>query len=457
MQARTAIAGCQPVAAERNAGTTDAASTSVAAVAPHVSQSFDRWTELPDDVTVQVMHWLMLASGAVPLVLASQRFLQAGQVFRAGPWYEGAKSVLMHARCVDWTRAYLSGFANEQRLFFPKDAHHLSAGLAKLGEAPEDHRRSIVINGKPTGTDWGGDWLDGFRRYPGASLVLTTGKRQQAEGAIIEIAQALPQRVCLRLDFFLAMGVSVSPVGGIGHLISRLAQTGRALAFDMEWGMDLSADPVELGAVLDVACGEGMISFANLGTITQPDSLLHALADRCERFRHLKLVMFNCAALPDRSELATLAAALEHRQAAGLSRITVVIGSMALLGSRASTQLALSTAARAEFERCGLYFNFLDGEPPSHPAVQKVIHSVGQGPVDAWLSRLPAVADESSDSDVIVESSEEDLPSSAPASSADAVALPRGERSRTQAARAARQEAEGPEPRLRKRDRCVIS
>jgi len=394
----------------------------------------------------------------VPLALASQRFLRAGQVFRAGPWYEGAKSVLMHTRCVDWTRAYLNGFVNEQLLFFPKDGHDLETGLARLGEAPEDHRRSIVIDGKSTGAVWGAGWLKSFRRYAGASLVLTTGKRQQAEATIIDIAQALPQRVCLRLEFFLGMGGMTSPVGGIGRLISRIALTGRATAFDMQWGMDLSADPDELGAVLDVACGRGVISYMSLGNVSQPDALLRALSERCDRFRHLKLVMFDCTAFPDRDELAALATGLDNRQAAGYSRITVVIGSMALLGNGSSGRLVLPAAERAEFERCGLYFDFLDGEPPSHPAVQKIIRSVGQGAVDAWLPRLLPAADESSsDSDVIVESSEEDVSSSAPASSADAVAPPRGVRGPAQAARAARQEAEGPGPRLRKRDRCVIS
>ena len=455
MQARSVTVGFPPIAVERN--TTPASSTSLASSAPSIRQPCDRWADLPDDVAVQVMYWLMIDSGSVPLALASQRFRQAGQVFRAGPWYEGAKSVLMHTRCVDWTRAYLSGFVNEQRLFFPKDAHDLDTGLARLGEAPEDHRRSIVIDGKPTGAVWGARWLESFRHYPGASLVLTTGKRQQAEATIIDIAQALPQRVCLRLEFFLGMGGMTPPVGGIGRLISRIVLTGRATAFDMQWGMDLSADPDELGAVLDVACGRGVISYMSLGNVSQPDALLRALSERCDRFRHLKLVMFDCTAFPDRDPLAALATGLDNRHAAGHSRITVVIGSMALLGNGSSGRLVLPAAERAEFERCGLYFDFLDGEPPSHPAVQKIIRSVGQGAVDAWLPRLLPAADESSDSDVIVESSEEDVPSPAPASSADALALPAHARRPALSARAARQEAEGAGPRLRKRDRCVIS
>ncbi len=394
MQAQLVTTGPSAIAFAGNTHTAPASSPAEAAsVMPKLSQRFDRWIDLPDDVTVQVMYWLMLDGGTVPLALASQRFLQAGQVFRAGPWYEGAKSVLMHARCVDWTRSCLSGFANEPRLIFPGEVDELNTGLASLGDASDDQRRAVIIDGEPIASPRGLDWLDGFRRYPGASLALMTEKRRQAEAAIIDIAWALPPRVCLRLQCYPSMGGMTSPVDGIASLISRIAQTGRAMAFDLEAGVDLSADPAELEAVLDIACGQGVISFVNLGTITQPDSLLRAMADRCERFRHLKLVMFNCATLPDPGELAALAAALDSRQRAGHSRLTVVIGNMAMWINDGSGNPEYSFEERAEFERSGLYFEYLHGELPEHPAVRKIIRSIEQGPVDACLPHVTSVAD----------------------------------------------------------------
>ena len=410
MQALSVTTGLCAITVDSDTGTADASSTSRTPIAPNLSQPpYDRWTDLPDDVTVQVMYWLMLDAGTVPLALASGRFLQAGQVFRASPWYEGAKSVLMHQRCLDWTRSYLSGFANEPQLIFPKEVDELNTGLASLGKWPDDQRRSIVIDSEPITSVRGMDWLDGFRRYPGASLALTTGRRRQAEAAIIDIARALPPRVCLRLQCYPCTGGVTTPVDGIASLVSRIAQTGRAMAFDMEAGVDLSANAAELEAVLDIACGEGVISFINLGTITQPDILLRAMDDRCDRFRHLKLVMFNCATLPDRSALAALAAALDNRQRAGHSRLTVVIGNMAMWIDFGSGDPVYSAKDRAEFERCGLFFEYLHGERPGHPSVRKIIHSIGRGPADAWVPRVAPVADESSsDSDVIIESSDGD-------------------------------------------------
>ena len=278
MQALSVTTGLCAITVDSDTGTADASSTSRTPIAPNLSQPpYDRWTDLPDDVTVQVMYWLMLDAGTVPLALASGRFLQAGQVFRASPWYEGAKSVLMHQRCLDWTRSYLSGFANEPQLIFPKEVDELNTGLASLGKWPDDQRRSIVIDSEPITSVRGMDWLDGFRRYPGASLALTTGRRRQAEAAIIDIARALPPRVCLRLQCYPCTGGVTTPVDGIASLVSRIAQTGRAMAFDMEAGVDLSANAAELEAVLDIACGEGVISFINLGTITQPDIPLRSL------------------------------------------------------------------------------------------------------------------------------------------------------------------------------------
>ncbi len=468
MQAQPLTTGPSAIAVADNTFSPPVASLpEIGSITPSVSQPYDRWTDLPDDLAVQLMYWLMRESGSAPLALTSKRFLQAGQAFHAGPWYEGVKSLQQHARCVDWTRSYLSGFANERRLIFLRNADDLDAGLAHLGKAPEDHRRSIVIDGRPIAAAQGTDWLDGFRRYQGKSLVLTTGKRTQAETAIIQIAEALPQRVCLRLEFYLGMSLGPAPVEGMARLIGRIVLSGRPTAFDMEWGVDLCADPAELGAVLDIACGEGTISFLNLGAVNDPDILLRALSDRCDRLRHLKLVMFECTMVPDRSELAALAAALEQRQAAGHARLTVVIASMAMEGNDPSGKPVFSVGERAGFERCGLYFEFLDGELPGHPAVRKVIRSVGQGAADAWVPRVPHVprvqnvpcvplaADEpSSDSDVLVESSEE---GEAPASPASELVPQPAERRITPPARTARQDAEGAGPRLRKRDRCVIS
>ncbi len=141
--------------------------------------------------------------------------------------------------------------------------------------------------------------------------------------------------------------------------------------------------------------------------------MLRAISERCERFRHLKLVMFDCSLLPGREALLELAAALERRQAAGQSRVTVVVDSTSLLWVEPSECELISADERAAFESAGLYLACLNGEPPGHPAVQKVIRSIGNGVVDTWspAPRASSADEFSSDSDVIIESSDsEPLP-----------------------------------------------
>ncbi len=433
-------------------------------VAPNLSQTFDRWNDLPDDVAVPVMYWLMRATGAVPLALASQRFLHAGQVFRAGPWFEGAKSVLMHERSVAWASAYLRGMAHGPRKVYPRTPEALCANLQFLASSGEDMRMALAIDGKPLPAAPGADWRDPFRRYPGASLGLATGMRNHADAKIIEIARILPPQVCLCLDIYLNSVGLKGTLKGLAGLLSSVAQTGRLTAFEMQWGLDLSADPAELGAVLDIACGAGAISHINFGTANVPDAMLRAISERCERFRHLKLVMFDCTVLPGREALLELAAALERRQAAGQSRVTVVVDSASLLWVEPSDCELMSAGERAAFESAGLYLACLNGEPPTHPAVQKVIRSIGKGVVDTW-SPAPreSSADEfSSDSDVIIESSDSeplpDFPDLAGLSSEE-----EQESQEESADEGPAHRAEEPDERTEKRsrkrgrDHCVIS
>ncbi len=432
------------------------ASTDSPAAGPGVSQPCALWTDLPDDLAVQLMYWLVRASGSAALALTSQRFLQAGQAFRGSPWYQDARSVRVHERGVDWIRTYLGGLACNPRTLKATDISELKNTLRLLNHAGDALCMSLVIDGKPPRAVSGMDWLEGFRCYEGKTLRLSTCRHKLADDMIIQIARALPPEVCLSLDVYLHTDGILGTLEGMARLISCIAQTGRIMALELQWAVDLSVLSAELGAVLDIACGPGVISRLCFGELHNPDTMLRALSDRCSRFRHLKLVMFECAQLPFHEDLVALAGALEERQADGQSRLTVVVGCGKRFAADGSKAPLISADERIAFENTGLYLEYLFGSQPDHPAVQKVMRSVGKGPVDALLPRACETAeDASSDSDVIVASSDTD--DAADWSAADADIEPDRSPDVQPPADDAIRLSDITEPRWRKRKYCVIS
>jgi hypothetical protein len=121
--------------------------------------------------------------------------------------------------------------------------------------------------------------------------------------------------------------------------------------------------------------------------------MLKSLGDRCDRFSHLKLVMFGCAEPPARELLASLADALERRQQAGRSRVTVVISCDELRSQNPPATGMFSADEYARFEATGLVFAMLDNEPATHPSVRKVLRSLEGGTIDAWVAPPGAKAE----------------------------------------------------------------
>ncbi len=362
-----------------------------ASAAPNLSlKPYARWTDLPVDVVVQVMYWAILGAGsstwATSFALTSKSFAQAGQSFLDSPWYQEAQSIVAHERTVEWVGAYLKGFSHRLSIRSPKDSAELDEALKALGEHGDHGCSALDIESKLK-IEPDNDHLQRFCSYRGVSLALLTGVNEKSGNRIVSIARALPTPVCLRVQFIARTLVEYTQEDLVVSLIRRIALTGRATAFELKWAVDLSTEPAQLGAVLDLACGPGMISFFGFGNLDNPHAMLQALSDRCERFRHLKLVMFSCSEPPERRSLEALAAALAKRQSDARSRLTVVIGCEELRSGSMQATSTFPADERARYEAVGLYLEMLDNEPAAHPAVQKVLRSVGMGAIDAWVAR----------------------------------------------------------------------
>ncbi len=397
MQAQSAVTGLPVIAVACDAVTAEPAAANPPAVTPTLSQhAFDRWGDLPVDVVVQVMYWTLLGSGssrwAASLALTSKHFALAGQDFRAGAWYRDAQSVVMHGRTVSWVAQYLNGTGNQTSVRSPKDINELNIALADLGSTSAHAGQLLDIESKLKAA-LNDTQLEGFRRYRGASLSLLAGASEVSGDHVVEIARALPVEVCLRVEFIARTFLQFTREDIVAGVIRRVALTGRATAFDLKWALDLTAAPDLLSSVLDIACGPGRIVFFGFGNLENPDVMLKSLGDRCDRFSHLKLVMFGCAEPPARELLASLADALERRQQAGRSRVTVVISCDELRSQNPPATGLFSADEYARFEAAGLVFAMLDNEPATHPSVRKVLRSLEGGTIDAWVAPPGAKAE----------------------------------------------------------------
>lgn len=412
MLARPANTGLPAITVSTDSAVVTPSPAHVATVVPNISQpNCDRWTELPVDVAVQVMFWSMCnvgsARSAMSFALTSTYFAQAGQSFLAGPWYQDAQSVLMRDCSLSWTRTYVQLLGYRPLVLAPQDLGELNAALDFVGKGDEgmlhlldiDHRQTVASDI---------DHLLGYRQYCGTTLSLLTGVRKEADEQLVAIARALPPKVCLYVEFRYQLIRRRFDHVGVAGLIGRIAASGRPTGFHLKWHAGLPVRPAELGAVLDVACGRGMVSFFNVGSLDDPDAMLRALCDRCHRFRDLHLVMFGCDRPPLRESLVALVAALEKRRSAGQSRLTVVVACPALRTVDASSASMFSAEQRAGFERAGLYIECLESEEFDDRAELKVLASVSGKPVRVMLPQpLKQASEPSSDSDVPTDDSDD--------------------------------------------------
>ena len=388
MQAQLVTTGLTASVVARNT-TTQTASSHIALRAPSISQSrCERWTDLPVEVVEQVMYWSMLQSGssapAMSFALTAKCFAQAAQSFRTSPWYQEARSVLTHERTMRWTCNFVRALGNLPVILAPRNLKELDLALENLESVDDSMRHALDIE-LQRHAEPDTDCLGKFRSYHGAALSLMTGVLEQTHDQVIEIARALPSNVCLYVEFSYQVFRQRCDHEGAADLLSRIAMTGRPTAFNLKWHTDLSTRPEALGAVLDVACGPGMVSFFHFGRTDDPDAMLRALCDRCHRLRDLKLVMFDCERAPARDSLKALVAAMEIRNSAARSRLTVVIDCTGLHARRADAAPVPTAEELAACAHAGLYFESLEFDMANKAGQRKVLASVNGEPVHAVL------------------------------------------------------------------------
>ncbi len=235
----------------------------------------------------------------------------------------------------------------------------------------------------------------------------------------------------------------------LAGFITKSCAGKRPVSFEFS-RVDFDKCPLAQKALTDALCGQGFIMELFFTDGGCNDHLLKALPTFCDRLRHVQLISIEDLKDIDDEVIEGLAEALERRRANAGSHVSITLSGDFNDKAEFKDNFFASNEKIAYFEKIELYFGKLRWTMKDDCFVQKVSSSTGHGPVDLVRSKwLPAVVEVDSDDDPIIESSEEALSSD---ESEDEIPV----RPQRKPARPSQAEPTS-EPKVKKRDKCVIS
>lgn len=365
-------------------------------------------SEFPEELVVEIMQWCMRSDeteiSTRSLGSTCSRLSQLLRTHLAGPWYKQFRSEVMHRRANEFVKSYVSEVRSRFMPYFnsdledelkPSDLKNLASKLHwqdEMGACRTFLKMERVDRSA-------GDWLQAFREYDGPSLPLSCNEITPATNALVELVEkALPPRVCLHLEMA-GYGEQDREQGFADH-IANICSGGRMLVLEVYYFNLLL--PASKAAILGAMCGKGFVPVVYLYGINSKQ-MLSDLKDYCNHFRHVKLLILdiygrhgNTIDIPALTEFME---ALEERKRNGHSSMSVVLinsNSDEALGFTKAT-LKKNPAIREDLQ---VFFGRGDRLNPRESWMQKVAATVGQGVIDPW------------DPDSIVQPAESDFMSS---------------------------------------------
>lgn len=421
------------------------ASSGPACGQPVVAQhAFERWSDVPPEILIQLMAWTSRFENSLvsarSLGCVSKRFDAAMKAFQ---------DIDLHRQTTKWVRSYLAQAVASHELNprwdLPDSRESLKIALNRATVAASE---SVA----PCSPLWleqmlnapaNQDWISEFRAYGGQHLGIATLGGSEVGDLIFKVERALPAGVSLSvqiMEFFAALGRIDD--AWMASFISRLCAGGRPIAFNFS-GIGFANYPLARKALMDVMCGEGYVmsvSFDDTGEAGR-DCLLQELTDRFEQLAHVQLISFVSSDSNLRlsyAHIEGLQLEMGGRRYARASRVNVAIDFKLWDHPSVKDKPLASEEKRRQVEDVGLYFGKANGGSGRSDIVARISASTGN---DFWHKPVRAQqTDEQSVSDSIIASSSDD--------EVDAEAMSTSLPAPVQ---------ESSEPRMRKRDRCVVS
>lgn len=412
---------------------------------PVVGQhAFERWSDVPPEILIQLMAWTSRFENSLvsarSLGCVSKRFDAAMKAF---------PDIDLHRQTTKWIRSclapILSSDAFNPRWDFPDCREWLKAALSAATKAASVSVASCspIWLEKMLNAPDKEDLIGEFRAYGGQTLAIATFGGSEVGNLILKVERALPAGVSLSVQIMQLFAASDRiDDAWMASFISRLCAGGRPMAFSFS-SIGFVNYPLATKALMDALCGQGYVmsvSFDDIGE-AGPDCLLQELTDRFEQLAHVQLISIVNSYGNLRlsySRIEDLQVAMEGRRDARASRVNVAIDFKLWDHPGVKGKPLASEDKRRQVEDAGLYFGKANGSSGGSDIVARISASTGN---DFWPTPVRVQpADECSDSDSIIASSSDDEVDGEEISAS----LP-----------APAQQAS--EPRMKKRDRCVVS
>lgn len=399
---------------------------------PPTVQSFDRWHEMPEEITFQVMQWMMLnersTSAPASFVMTSKPFYGVGQAFRLHHLYESAQAILLHPRLVNASRNYLDSLGFRPRFPDTNSPEQLISVLRQLsGNNGEPHPVHCINLGSIEDTTIFDSRVEkALRAYTGKSLSLCNYGNKSINKPFAHIARILPANGDLNL--YLYLDLKNLKVKEAVELIGTTCSTGHITSIELLDANQPTNSAEVRQALMNVLCGNGLVSYAVFGNLETTD-MLRDLTARFQEIRNLRLLSISCQKTITHADVHALVAAMEQRRASGQSRITVALGLPFVLNPGPDS-ISFPEEKMLELEGLGLFFGRLEGSEYGQTLFDKVHASLSEGPIGNYITQsrfVPASEAESSESSDLM--AEQRPPS----------------------------QQDAPEVEKKKKDRCVIS
>lgn len=414
--------------------------------------SVERWADVPFDILIQLMAWTSHIENSLvstrSLGCVSKHFDAAIKAFQ---------DIDLHRKTTTWVRSYLASPLNPNALTplaeLPDSRESLKAALVTAAKAlsvpvrscsPLWFEQMLEVPGHE-------NWISECQAYGGQTLGIATFGGNGVGDLILQVERALPAGVSLNIHINqLSIALTKIDDAWLANFISSLCAAGRRTAFDF-FNIEFADYPLARMALLDTLCDQGFVmsvSFAYMGA-RSVDCLLQDLADRFAQVSHVQFIGIawpNQSACLSYAGLEGLQLAMERRRNAKSSRVNVAIDFKLWHHPNVEGKPLASEEKRRQMEGVGLYFGRAGRSAGHTDIVKRISESTGN---DFWPKPVRVQqTDELSDSDSIIESSSDDEVGEVPDRSPSSVQGQREPSSRNTAAT---------EPRVKKRDKCVIS
>jgi hypothetical protein len=463
LKAGLPINGSSTVNLQPNPGTASSATTS--GQNPPTVQSFDRWHEMPADITFQVMHWMMLnersISAPASFTMTPKAFYKAGQAFRGHPLYASAQAILLHPRLVNCSRSFLDSLGYRPRYPGIKNPEELISLLDNLSKDDGEPRPMyyLKLGEVPETTIFDSRVEQVVRGYEGKSLSLWSNGDRSANRLVSHIAKTLPTSA----DLNLYLDLENLEGKEVAEFCSNTCTHGHITSIGLRDFENSTSNPEVRQALMNVLCGDGLVSLVVFESLKTTD-MLKELTARFQEIRHLQLLSIAYQNGITHSDVQALVAAIEQRHTSGQSRITVTLG-LPYNPKPGPDSVSFSKEKMLELEGLGLFFGRLEGSHDGAIFLNKVRASIGGGPIGNYINHsrfAPASEAEASESsDVMAETGNEELyvrlyEDNFPEDENKSSHLP-PEDPQSRTGQKPPSQADAPEPVKKKQDRCVIS